>query len=65
MSEMNQNARGGDLVAPYVCAALLPIIGVIWGMVFLSRDRIGPGLGVITASGVAWIVWMAILYGGA
>jgi hypothetical protein len=46
-----------------IVALLLPIVGVIVGIVMLARGRVGPGLAVLVATFVGFIVGLALLYG--
>jgi hypothetical protein len=44
----------------WVMACLLPIGGIIWGIVWLARDKVGPGLGLIFTSMLAASVWAVV-----
>lgn len=44
----------GPLVALVIITFLLPIVGIVAGIVYLFRNKIGPGLGLI-ATGIVLI----------
>ena len=51
-------ASDGLVVAGYVTALLLPLVGFIIGIVLLAKDRTGHGLGAILLSIFAfWVIW--------
>jgi hypothetical protein len=51
------------MVIGFVFAVLLPIVGIVIGVVLLAKNRIGPGLGVIGASLLMGIVYAALVSG--
>ena len=56
-----QRDDSGLVTAGFVAAILLPIVGIIIGIVLLGRGRGSQGAGVIITSIVAMIVFSAIL----
>lgn len=50
--------NGNTKVPPshWVVAVLIPLIGIVLGIVALARNKVGPGLGLIAASVVSTIV---------
>lgn len=49
--------------AGWVCAFLVPLVGVIIGIIALTKNAVGSGLGMIAVSGVMMFVWAAVLLG--
>jgi len=47
------------LVWGWVCAVLLPIVGLILGIVVTVKQRWGHGIGMIVASIFFWFFWIA------
>jgi hypothetical protein len=45
----------------WTIAVLFPLAGIIWGIVWLARDRIGPGLGLIFAALLSAACWTAVI----
>jgi Protein of unknown function (DUF2510) len=52
-------------VGGYVVSVLLPVIGFIVGIVWLAKGRGSQGLLCMVLSVVSFLVWSALLYGGA
>lgn len=48
-------------VGSYVAAALIPVLGVIFAIVALAKNRVGPGLALIATSALAFAVWGYVL----
>jgi hypothetical protein len=46
---------------PFVLAVLLPIVGLIYGIVWLAQNKIGPGLALMGASVLAWVFWIMVV----
>jgi hypothetical protein len=47
----------------YVVAVVLPVVGVVYGIVLLARTRVGPGLAMILSGIAGWRIWTAVLTG--
>jgi hypothetical protein len=45
----------------YAAAAVLPVIAPFIAIVWLAKDRVGPGLAVLLTGWVAASIWLAIL----
>ncbi len=59
---IKEQREGDSLIgAGYVLAVLIPIIGAIFGLVLLTKERVGPGLGVLVVSIIMGLVWIALL----
>lgn len=50
----------GTIVASYVTAIFMPIIGFILGIYLLFKDRPGHGVTVLILTVVSWVIWSAI-----
>jgi hypothetical protein len=46
----------------YVAAVILPIVGIILGIVALAKNRVGPGLALMAAAWLAGLVWGALAF---
>lgn len=53
----------GTIIAGYVLAALMPLIGFIIGLTQINRNR--HGIWVVVVSIVAFFIWLAIFSGAA
>jgi hypothetical protein len=51
--------RTGDIVAGYILAFIMPIVGFIVGIVFTAQRR-NHGLGILIASVVFFVFWVAV-----
>lgn len=53
-----------EIVGALICAFFLPIVGIVWGIVLLARERIGQGLAVlamsILATGIGLAIYLAV-----
>ena len=47
--------------APFILAVLIPIGGIIWGIVMLAKNQLGMGFAMIGASVVSGIVGLMLL----
>lgn len=60
--ETRAHKEGSTLVAwGFIAALLMPIIGAVIAIVLLARNQIGPGLAVLVASGLGFVIALAIL----
>ena len=51
------------VILGFALAVLMPIFGAIAGIVLLAKNRIGPGIGVLVCSVLAFIIWASVFYG--
>lgn len=49
----------GVLTAGWICAFILPLVGLIIGAILLGKDEKG-GIGVMITSAVMFVVWIVI-----
>jgi hypothetical protein len=52
---------GGLVLAGYLTAIFMPLIGFIIGIILLAKNRPGSGIGCIIVSAVCGFIWMAII----
>jgi Protein of unknown function (DUF2510) len=50
-----------NLGGAVILGILFPIIGWIWGIHLLIKNQVGPGIGVLLVSTVAFFVWLAVV----
>jgi hypothetical protein len=54
-------ASDGVVIAGYLMAILMPILGLIVGIVLMAKNRMGHGMAVMTTSVFAFFIWLAVL----
>jgi len=54
------NANEGLRDAGYICAIAVPFIGLVIGIVVLTRDEIAHGVSIMLLALVAAAVWMGL-----
>lgn len=62
--ETREHKQGGAstlAVWGIIAALLMPIIGVIIAIVLFVRNEVGPGLAALVASGLGFVIALAIL----
>jgi|1185.fasta_scaffold581629_1 hypothetical protein len=45
----------------YLVAVLVPIVGVILGIIALAKNKVGPGLALVLTAWVAMAVWATLI----
>lgn len=58
-------APTGVVVAGYLMAVLIPLIGLIVGIVLMLKRRMGHGIGVMALSVVTFVVHVSLIVGAA
>jgi hypothetical protein len=53
--------NNGLVVAGYVAAILMPLVGFIIGIILLAKNKVGSGIGCIIVSVICGIIWLALL----
>ncbi len=54
----------GLTIAGFLLALVIPLIGLILGIVLLSKSKLGTGMGVVVLSIVSWALWCGVAMGG-
>ena len=54
----------GLTIAGFILALVIPLIGLILGLVLLGKGKGGTGLGVVVLSLVSWVLWCGVAMGG-
>jgi len=54
---------GSLIVAGYVTAIFLPIVGFIIGIILLGKNQVGSGIACIIVSFICGFIWAAVLAG--
>lgn len=55
----SRNGRPG--AGSYLVAVLVPIVGVILGIIALAKNKVGPGLALVLTAWVAMAVWATLI----
>ena len=51
----------GLMIAGFITGVVIPLVGLIIGVILLAKSKIGAGFGVIIVSVLSWLLWIAIL----
>lgn len=57
----SDGASTGWITAGYITAFLLPVVGIILGIVVMTKGSTGQGFGIIGASLISWLFWAALM----
>ena len=60
--DSSDGASTGLITAGYITGFLLPIVGIILGIVVMVKGSGGQGGGIIGFSIFSWILWAALLF---
>lgn len=66
MAPVQPQSRASDglVIAAYITAVVIPLIGLILGIAVAIKNRVALGMGAVGLSIIAWIVWIAALTSG-